>query len=264
MIERGETEEGLAHIRQCVEAAPSTAAWADLGTGYVVLKRYEEAESCYRSAVALAESNEDATVGHLGLFTAYKAADRVDDALSAWSMVAVLDPDMGDETFLVYPWLIERGDLDAAKRYLQREQDPNRRALYEGRIEWQAGQQSAARATWRRVLEMDIEHEEADLATWIEAALRLGEPQRALAAEEPLTQGNRSRTITDASSMLGIAYAALGEVEKAGDWLEQAVGRLRRQWPSSNQIDSAKWRLFASLVSDEDTVQALTGYFDKD
>jgi len=260
-IERGDVKEGLAQMRQIVEQAPSLLAWADLGAEYTALKRYEKAESCYQSAITLAESNQEAAVANTGLFRVYRETGSVDAALSAWSMAVVLDPEIGDRVSEVYTWLIERGDLEQAERYLRREREPVRRTFYQGLLHWQAGRQDEARAQWQAVVGMDVERDNADVAAWIEAALRLGDPARALDVEEALSDGKTAISI-DAVLGLGIAHAMLDQLTGAKARFDQVIRRLQRGWPAADKIEPAKWELFRSLVTNEETIQALAHYFD--
>jgi tetratricopeptide (TPR) repeat protein len=262
LVERGDVEEGLERLRQLADDKQSFMSWADLGAEYVALKRYEEAEPCYQAALSLAESNETAAIANAGLFRIAKETDRVGDALNAWSMIAVLDPDLGDHVSEVYTWLIERGDLERAEKYLNRERDPISRTFYQGMIDWQSERPDAAQSKWRRVLGMELD-DEADATSWIEAAIRLGEPQRAAEAEEALLERDTATSVHEATA-LGIACAMLDEVDEAKAWFDQVVGRLKRGWPVKHKIDSRQWTLLTSVATNQETVQALADYFDKD
>jgi tetratricopeptide (TPR) repeat protein len=261
VIEQGEVEHGLAQMRQIAEDAPSFASWADLGAEYAALHRYDQAEPCYRSALSLAQSNEEAAVANLGLFRVYRETGRVAEALDAWSMVVVLDPDTNDHVSKVYTWMIERGDLEQATKYVGRERDRARKAFYQGLCHWEAGRQDAARAEWRRVLDMDIEQGGVDGAAWIEAALRLNVPDRALEAEERLIQQTGGIPI-DAAIGIGIAHAMLDHLQEAHRWFGQVVQRLKRDWPARDKIDLAKWERLNALVAEPATIRALSDYFE--
>jgi tetratricopeptide (TPR) repeat protein len=249
MIERGDVEEGLERLRQLADDKQSFMSWADLGAEYVALRRYEEAEPCYQTALSLAESNETAAIANAGLFRIAKETDRVGDALNAWSMIAVLDPDLADHVAEVYTWLIERGDLERAEKYLNREQDPISRTFYQGVIDWQSKRPDAAQSKWRRVLGMELD-DEADATPWIEA-------------EEALLERDAGISV-DEAALLGIAHAMLDEVDKAKMWFEQIIERQKRGWPKKHKIDSQQWTLLRSVVTNQETVQALADYFDKD
>ena len=263
MIERGDVEEGLVAMRQIAEGNPSFVSWADLGAEYAALLRYEQAESCYQSALALAKDNAEAAIANLGSFRVCRETDRADDALSAWGMAVVLDPEMGEHVSEVYTWLIERGDLELAEEYLGREQDQARHAFYQGLLDWQVGREDAAQSRWNDVLDMDIADQDIDAAVWIEAALRLGEPERAIESE-PILTGENTVPSVDTATVLGIAYAMLDQIEDAKRWFDVVVQRLRRGWPATYKIEKHGWKLLNSLVPNQETVQVLADYFDTD
>ena len=97
-------------------------------------------------------ATQAAAIGNLGLVRIYQESDRVDEALEAWSMAVVLNPEIGANVSAIYAWLIERGDLERAETYLNREQEPLRRTFYRGLLDWQAGRHDAARKKWRDVV----------------------------------------------------------------------------------------------------------------
>jgi tetratricopeptide (TPR) repeat protein len=261
MIERGDVEDGLARMRQIGEERPSFGSWSDLGAEHLILKRYDEAEAFFQSALSLAGSNEEAATTNVSLFRVYQESDRVDQALGAWSMAVVLNPDMGDEVYQVYGWLIERGHLEEAKKYLERERTPIRHAFFSGLIDWQVGDQDAARQKWRDVLEMEIDEQGTGIEAWIEAALRLGEPQKAVDLDGSMFDRSTPVSIK-VTVLMGTAYAMLDEVQDAGEWFDQALVRLQRGWPSRDKVPATEWALFASLVSNEDIVQRMAAYFE--
>lgn len=261
MIEKGEVEEGLTRLREIAEANQDFASWADLGAEYRVLKQYDQAEMCYRSALRQAQSNEEASLANVALFSVYQDADRVDDALDAWDMAVVLDPELADGVFQAYGWLIRRGELDLARKYLDRERHPVRRSFYEGLLNWQTGNQDAARQRWRGVLDMDVDVEDTGLAAWIEAALRLGEPARADDRLAELASGNEAIP-AGVVALHGIAKLMLGDVEQATERFEQVVARLRRGWPSRDKIPVDRWALLTSLVPDAGVQESVKRYFD--
>jgi len=263
MIESGEVEGGLTRMRQVAEESPSYDSWTGLGAEYIILKRYDEAEACYQSALSLAGSNEEAAAANTSLFRVYRETDRVDRALSAWNMALVLDPDLAGQVYWVYAWLIERGDLEEAAKYLEREREPVRRTFYLGLLAWQAGEQDAARERWRDVLDMEVDEGESDVEAWMEAALRLGEPEKVIDLEGDVLVRSAPDSV-EGAILMGIAYAMLDEVEDAAEWFDQATLRFQRAWPSRDKIPAEKWTLLTSLVSDEGTLQSVAAYFDVD
>jgi tetratricopeptide (TPR) repeat protein len=262
-IEQGEVEEGLEQLRQIAGETSTLAAWTDLGSEYMALDRYREAEACYKTARQLAESNETAAFVNIALFRTYQAMGRLDDALSTWGMATVLDPDLAVHVSEVYSWLIEREELERAERYLQREGNSARRMLYQGLIEWKSGHGAEARSLWQRVVQLDPQHEDVDEVAWMEAALRLNEPERVLTFEEKAF-GDLTLVSEGQGTLVGIAYAAAGKLESARHWLDQIQRELQRAWPPAGKIETRYRALLEQVVSDKDTVQALRSYFEED
>ena len=260
-IEKGEVEEGLSRMREMAEANQDFDSWAELGAEYRVLKQYDQAEQCYRSALRQATSNQDAATVNVALFSVYRDAGRVEDALDAWDMAVVLNPELADSVFQTSSWLIRRGDLDLARKYLDRERRPIRRSFGEGLLEWQKGNEDTARRTWQSILDTDGEIEDADLTAWVEAALRLGEPER---ADERLTQlASSNQSIpADMITLQGIAKLMLDQVQEATERFERVIARLRRAWPSRNNIPADRWSLLTSIVPDKERQESVKGYFD--
>lgn len=261
MIDRGDEQEGLEQIKQTLAEDPSLEGWIILGAEYLNLERYDEAIASYQSALKLATDNESAALANIGLFLTYRAQGCLQDALDTWAMVVVLDPDMADQVSEVYTWLIERGDLEQATKYLEREPEQIRRAYYRGVIEWERGNEQAARSHWRRVLNMDAERETADVASWMRAALRLGSPAQAIMVGTHQLEHHGGLPV-EASTILGIAFAATGQIDDAEQWFEQVIARLRRSRPARNEIDARHWQLLTSVVPDLETIESLVPFFD--
>jgi tetratricopeptide (TPR) repeat protein len=262
-IERGETEQGLAQMRQAVDAEPSVLSWVDLATTYMELERYAEAERCCKLALAAAQNDDDAVLANLTLFGLYRRTDRVSDALDAWSMAIVLGPELAAGVSTVYSWLIERGDLEQARRYLRRETNTMRQLFYQGVLHWAAGRENDARALWRRVLALDVAAEDADVEAWLEAALRVGEPQRILESEAQIARGAASLS-SGAAIMLALAHSTLGNEDAAQDRLAEIIRHLDRGWPALEPIDVRRARVLRSLATQPDILEVLERISGKD
>jgi len=262
-IERGNVEEGLDLFRQAVDQEANVASWADMGAEYVALERYDDAESCYKSALPLAQSNEEATIVNLGLFRVYRELGQQQQALSAWNMAAVLDPDLGDMVSEVYTWLIERGDLEEAEKHLSRERNVMRRRFHQGLLEWTAGRQEDARARWRSIVSMELDGPGADPASWIEAALRLDSPQTVLDQEATLTDVEGGVQF-DVATLLGLAHAMRDQLENAHRWFQSVVRRMEQDWPRRSTIPADMWRLAQTLILNTETLAAISKYFESE
>jgi tetratricopeptide (TPR) repeat protein len=171
-------------------------------------------------------------------------------------MAIVIEPEIGAGVTEVYSWLIERGDLEQAERYLRREPNALRRAFYNGVLHWAAGRERDAQDAWQRTLSMDPSAEGADVAAWIEAALRMGQPERALEVEDEITRGGPSLA-TSAAIMMALAHAMLGHDDEVADWLAEIERHLERGWPSLAQIDARRMRALRSLAPQPRIVEVL-------
>jgi len=260
MIEKGEIEDGLARLRQMAEETPVFAAWVSLGAEHLALEQYSEAEACYQSALSLADSNEEAAAANRALFEIYKETGRKEEALSAWNMAVVLDASLADDRYQVARWLIAEGDLQEAKKYIDRDRDPVRRAFYGGLLDSTAGREQAARKKWPDVLEIEVGEERSAVEAWMEAALRLGQPGDAIVLAEKLPVGLRSAP--DIAVWVGAAHAMQGEVDQAGEWFEQVLSYFRRAWPSRAKIPAEQWTIVRSLISDDQVLQHIETFFD--
>jgi tetratricopeptide (TPR) repeat protein len=261
LIEKGEVEEGLARMREIAEANQDFISWADLGAEYRVLKQYEQAEAAYKTALRHAQSNENAALANMALLSIYQDLDRVDDALDVWDMAVVLNSALADSVFQAYAWLIRRGHLERARKYLDRERHPLRRQFYEGLIEWKVGNQDAARQAWRRVVQVDVEAEDPALAVWIEAALRLGEAEKADERLEKVVSETQMVPV-GVIVLRGIAKLMLGDVEQAIEEFGRVLERLQRAWPSRDKIPADRWELLTALVPNAERQDRIKDYFE--
>jgi hypothetical protein len=175
-------------------------------------------------------------------------------------MATVLNPDLGEQVYRLYGWLIDRGELELAARHLRREEDPIRRAFHEGLIDWHSGREAAARTQWQNALSTEVE-QASQAEAWVKAALYLGEPERAIEWAEAQT-ARSLLTSTDALVAVGIAHAMVGQVDAARAWFGRALLNLKRAWPSRDTIPAAEWTLLTSLVSDQEVLQDLTDLFE--
>lgn len=261
-IEKGDVKEGLARMRELAEKEQDAFVWSRLGEEYAALNRDDEAEACYQTALPLAQSNAQAASIYAQLFELYRENDRVEDALEAWNMNVVLDRDQADLAHQVYRWLIERGDLEKAQPYLERETNPVLRRFYHGFHDWHSGRQDEAKAQWEEVLDLEVEEDNLAITAWMEAALRLEEPEAAIGLAQELESGEHVPSI-DTAVLTGMAYAMLGDVEEAQAQFQGVVRRLGRGWPSLDKIPSGRWALLTSVLHDEETLQAVAPYFER-
>lgn len=258
-IEMGEVQAGLQGLHQLLDERPDLHAQVVLGIEYRLLQQYQQAELALKTALSMAGSNEDAAMAYEELARLYQETGRVEDTLEAWSMCVVLEPDRVDGAYQVYRWLIERGEFEKAQLVLQREPNEIRSLFYRGLIDWYAGRQHEARKKWQAVLDIRVDEDELAAAEWMEAALRCDKPDAVLSlANKP---GERFYSV-DVQTMVAIARAMQGELEKSEQELQRIVATLRRRWPVQQRIPG-RWKLVVTVVADEASRQGIAGYFER-
>jgi len=261
-VESGQVEKGLAALAEIAREQDNYTTWSALGTEYKILGRHAEAEEAYRAALRHADSNEEAVVANLALFDTYRAAEQVEKALDAWQMALVLEPEMADQEYQVYGWLIRSGRARQAAPYLEREPVPLRRTFFEGLVDEQANRQDAARRKWQAVFDSEQEPEEdVDVEIRMEAALRLDLP---LAADE-LAQGlffSGELISARAEVLRGIAKLMLDQPDLAETHVRQALLRFRRGSRLRTGLSADLWELLTQLVPDPGQTGGLRHYFD--
>jgi tetratricopeptide (TPR) repeat protein len=261
-IDSGQVEEGLAALTQIVQQEDDFAAWAALGSEYRLLERYDETLDAFRSALQRATSNEEAVLANMALYSVYRSTGRIADALSAWQMVLVLEPELAAQEHQVYGWLIRQGLLEQAAPYLERETVRLRRVFFEGLVDWQANRQDAARRKWREVIDVDDEPEDdIDIELFMEAALRLDTPQVADEAAQTLFLSGAMISVR-AEVLRGIAKLMLDQPDLAEKHLEQALLRVERGSRRRSGLDADQWKLLTTLVPDSERTAGLTRFFD--
>ena len=141
-----------------------------------------------------------------------------DQVLRAWDLAVALDPTTADSVSDIYDHYLGLFEPGMARPFIERERNPLKRGLYAGIADQMAGDPQSAAKQWRRVLRQDVTADTAELASWIESGLYLGESRRVLEKVVPfLEQGSLNLY---AMLLLGIAWAMEGDVEMADTFLE--------------------------------------------
>jgi hypothetical protein len=96
----------------------------------------------------------------------------------------------------------------------------------------------------------------------MEAALRLGQPERVLDYEREAFAGVSILNEAQAT-LLGIAHAAAGDLDRATHWLAQMQRQLQQDRPYTGKIDRHYRALLEQTVTDQERVQALRSYFEE-
>ncbi len=261
-IEAGKVEQGLSRLQEVADEFQDVPSLLIMANAYVYLGRCEDAVKVLQRALGLATNDQDAAQVYYGLFSVYRHMGRVEEGLDAWNMAVVLNPDLGDAIHLVYRWMIECGELEQAKRYLDREKDELLRLLGQGIMEWRRGDLQAAEALWRQVLEREP-RTIMDVETIMEAALWLGETDPVADMSARLAEEEVAPS-TEVMVMLAIAAAMDGEWLAAERWLKLAYRRLMRTSMPVRKISTRWWQMFNRCLPDSEELRGFAQYFETD
>jgi len=266
-IQKGETELGLADLRTLAEEVPDDPwNWLSLGEEARLEGRLAESLDAFDRAVTIADHAQDEklraealTSAHYRRFLLFKEMARWDDAVKAWEQAEALKPDEVAETLPdLYKMLTEAGLYSTARTYVDRDANGLRAGLQRGLLDVMTGKPVDAVQGWREVAALDPLSFDSGHEAWMEAVLRVGDPQPVLDRLDDLLSGYGSTRVL---ILAGMAWAMSGNVETASALLQRAIDLLRRERPPKTKLDSADWRLLTELVPYADRRTALRPYF---
>jgi hypothetical protein len=159
----------------------------------------------------------------------------------------------------VYTMLTDAGRFGEARSYVARDPNPLRAGFQRGLLANLTGNLAEARQEWQAVAQLDPMDYEHGHDCWVEAVLRLGDPEPAL---EALQFSLLPKHPTPRMFILsGMGWAMRDDDELASVLFQQAINLLRRRRPPKQKLDSADWRLLETLVTDDKIKTALKPYF---
>ena len=260
-IAKGEVEAGLAELRALAEKAPGEPErWLVLGVESRLAARLRDSQDALERA--LQECQEDDTTNlvntHFQRFLLFKEMRQVDDALAAWDEAISRNPEVVSTVREVYTMLTDEGRYKEALLYVARDPNLFQSGLQLGLLASLTGKPGKAKQEWREVAELDPGMFEYGHDAWVEAVLRLGDPDPALEwLQESLPEHGTPRLIV----LSGIGWAMRQDIELATALFQQAINMLRRQRNPKQKLDRADWQLLDSLVADDETKAPLKSYF---
>jgi len=266
-IQKGETESGLADLRALAEEAPDDPwSWLSLGEEARLEGHLAESLAAFDRAVAVAgqvqeekAKAEALTSAYYRRFLVFKEMARWDDAAKAWEEAAALQPDEVAETLPdLYKALTDAGLYGMARTFVDRDANSLRAGLQRGQLDLMTGKPADAMQGWRAVAALDPLSFDSGQEAWMEAVLRVGDPQPVLDRLDDLLSGYGSTRVL---ILGGMAWAMSGKTETAGALLQRAVDLLRHERPPKSKLDGADWRLLAELVPYTEQRAALKPYF---
>jgi tetratricopeptide (TPR) repeat protein len=258
---KGEVEAGLAELRALAEeASGEPERWLVLGVESRLAARLRDSQDALERA--LEECEEDDTTNlvntHFQRFLLFREMKQVDDALTAWDEAVSRNPDVVSTVREVYTMLTDEGRYKEALLYVARDPNLLQSGLQRGLLASLTGKSIEAKQEWREVADLDPSEFEYGHDAWVEAVLRLGDPDPALEwLQESLPEYGTPRLIV----LSGIGWAMRQDIELATALFQQAINMLRRQRPPKQKLDRADWQLLDSLVTDDETKTPLKSYF---
>jgi tetratricopeptide (TPR) repeat protein len=258
---KGEVEGGLKDLRALAEESPGDSeGWLLLGIESRLAGHLDDSQKALDRALAVCQvgDGEDCADIHYQRFLLFKEMQQLDDAMAAWEEAAGQSPEIGRTVRRVYELLTQAGRYGDAQRYIARDENGLQAGFQRGLIASLTGKSLEAREEWRKVAAIDPNDYEYGHDAWVEAVLRLGNPEPALEwLQDSLPQYGTPRLLV----LSGIGWAMREDTELAGALFQQAINMQRRQRPPKKKLDSTDWRLLDSLVSDEEAKTALKPYF---
>jgi tetratricopeptide (TPR) repeat protein len=195
---------------------------------------------------------------HYQRFQLFKEMGQIDRAVASWEEAVANDPDAAITAREVYTMLTDVGRFSEARRYVDRDPNELQAGFQRGLIANLTADAAQAREEWQATATMDPTGFGYGHESWVEAVLRLGDPDPVLKRmQELLVRYGTPRLLV----LAGIAWAMKGNVEAATTYFQQAIGLLRRGRPPKQKLDSADWRLLDSLVADDEVKPSLKPYF---
>jgi len=260
-IAKGEVEAGLAELREQAEKAPEDPErWLVLGAESRLAGRLHDSQDALDRALEACSVDDDANLVNTQFqrFLLFKEMRQVDDALAAWDEAVSRNPEVLSTVREVYTILTSEGRYKEALSYVARDPNPLQSGLQRGLVASLTGKSMEAKGEWREVAKLEPGKYEYGHDAWVEAVLRLGNPDPALEwLQESLPRYGTPRLLV----LSAIGWAMRKDVELAQALFQQALNMMRRQRPPKQKLDRADWQLLDSLVPDNETKGPLKSYF---
>ena len=260
-IAKGKVDDGLAELREQAEEAPDKPErWLVLAVENRLAGRLRDSQEALDQALAGCSEDDDVSLVNTQFqrFLLFKEMRQVDDALAAWEEALSQNAEVVSTVREVYAMLTDEGRYKDALLYVARDPNPLQSGYQRGLLASLTGKPGEAKDEWRKVAKLDPGESEYGHDAWVEAVLRLGDPEPALEwLQESLPEYGTPRLLV----LSGIGWAMRKDVELAKALFQQAINLMRRQRPPKQKLDRADWQLLDSLVTDDETKEPLKPYF---
>jgi tetratricopeptide (TPR) repeat protein len=258
---KGEVEAGLAELRTLAEESPDEPrGWLLLGRESRLAGRLAESQNALDRALEACEAdhNEDLADVQYQRFLLFKEMKQLDSAMRAWEEALNQNPEVSKTVREVYTILTEAGRYSEARSYVARDENALQAGFQLGLIASLTARPVDARNAWRQVADLNPDDFEYGHDAWVEAVLRLGDPDPALEwLQASLPEYGTPRLFV----LSGIGWAMRKDAELAAILFQQSVNLQRRERPPKQKLGSADWRLLDSLVADDEIKSPLKPYF---
>jgi tetratricopeptide (TPR) repeat protein len=260
-IAKGEVEPGLAELRALIEEKPDDIwRWVWLGIETRIEGRFVDSQAALDQALEVGSEDDPKALAfaHYQRFHLFKEMGHLDQAVASWEQAAAHDPVVLMLVQEVYAMFTAVGRYSEALHYVDRDANEIQAGFQRGLIASLTGDTSRAREEWQSVAGMNPTDFEYGYESWVEAVLRLGDPQPVLdRIQELMMRFGTPRLVV----LAGIAWAMQGNMRPATLYLQHATTLLRRGRPPKQKLDSADWHLLDSLVADDRIKAELRSYF---
>jgi len=240
MIYNGEVSEGISLLHKLAEEDPDDIwCWIALGRNYVDIKDYAKAEEYLKIAIELGEKQEeeyedddyddeyeedeyddeenDDSIGtaYTHLFDAYRATDRIEEAIKAWEKASDYSELYKSHVTSVCDMLIEKNEFQRAEQFIDKIQSSVERNYYFGKLFFIQGNEEKSLYHWNAVLrKSDDQYKNR----WAEVALRLG--KRKLVIQELRSYLKQNPRNAFCKVLLSLAYAIKMDMKSAREALK--------------------------------------------
>jgi tetratricopeptide (TPR) repeat protein len=258
---KGDVEVGLAELRALAEEKPDDIwRWIALGIETRIEGRFAESQKALDRALEVGSEDDPQALAfaHYQRFLLYKELGQLDRAISSWEETVSCDPESRSTVQEVYTLLTDAGRYSEALQYVKRDPNELQASFQRGLIASLTGNLVEARKEWQAVAAMNPADFNYGHESWMEAVLRLGNPDPALErAQELMMRFGTPRLLV----LAGIAWAMTGNARVATTYFQQSIRLQRRGRQPKQKLDSADWRLLDSLVADDRLKAELKPYF---
>ena len=259
LAQKGEVDQGLSELLLLAQEEPNDFLIAlNLGQVYSRIEAHDEAIEHLNRAIESADKNEmKALVCHhlLGIYITLGQSDKVAET---WQRLVSFDRSAKVTISDLYDYYLEKGETQRATALVIEDENPLRRGLYSGLIDYGEGNKESAEREWGKVIRREVDEETEGLEYWMETGLRVGQAQRVIDKVMPIFAAGK---VTFGPAILfGIAWAVKGDIERSDSFFH--VVRDSLTFKKGDLLSLREWKLLDALVDDETVKAALRHHFE--